>query len=29
MHVPRDDEGTPRNVKGHHGMPTDGKKIQI
>jgi len=27
MHVPRDDEGTPRDVKGcHQGMPTDGKK---
>jgi hypothetical protein len=27
MHVPRDDEGTPRDVKGYHqGMPTDGKK---
>jgi hypothetical protein len=26
MHVPRDDEGTPRDVKGHQRMPTDGKK---
>jgi hypothetical protein len=27
MHVPRDDEGTPRDVKGcHQGMPTDGKE---
>jgi hypothetical protein len=26
MHVPRDDEGTPWDVKGHQGMSTDGKK---